>query len=62
MSGCHPAHRLLSSWGLLCHRYTYLHSEGPRIRQRLSLAAVCYAFCLGQVQEPSYTGKRRVGR
>lgn len=28
---------------------------------RLSLVSVCYAFCLGQVQELSYTGKRKVG-
>lgn len=37
-------------------------SEQPRIRQRLSRASVCYAFCLWQVQELSCTGKRRAER
>lgn len=34
-------------------------SEQSWIRQRLSWASVCYVFCLWQVQELSYTGKKR---
>lgn len=46
-------------WALQYLKALTLCSEQPRIRQRLSPASVCYVFCLWQVQELSYTGKRK---